>query len=55
MNCCGIDAENLCKQLECNIKETKEGIQVDIRPKDSKKVESLKALVKGCRDFCGCC
>jgi hypothetical protein len=54
-NCCGIDLENVCNQLECNIKETKDGIQADIRPKDSTKVESLKALAKGCRDFCSCC
>ena len=54
-NCCGIDMENICSQLECNIKETKEGIQVDIKPKDSKKIESLKALAKGCQDFCGYC
>ncbi len=54
-SCCGIDVENICSQLECNISETKEGIQVDIKPKDPKKTESLKALAKGCRDFCGCC
>ena len=44
-NCCGIDIENICSQLECNIKETKDGIQMDIRPKDSTKVESLMCLM----------
>ena len=54
-NCYGIDIENLCSQLECSFKETEKGVQVDIRPKDPEKAESLKALIKGCRDFCGCC
>ena len=54
-NCCGVNLDNLCDQLECDITETDKGIQVDIRPKDAAKKESLKAMVKGCRDFCGCC
>ena len=54
-NCCGTNLENLCDQLECDIKETDKGIQVDITPKDAEKTDSLKAMVKGCRDFCGCC
>ena len=54
-NCCGMDMESLCSQVECKVKETKEGIQIEMRPKDPAKTESLKALAKACRDFCGCC
>lgn len=54
-NCCGVIIGSFCDQLECNIKETDKGIQIDIKPKDPKKTESLKALAKGCRDFCECC
>ena len=53
--CCGIDIEALCDQLECSVKETEKGIQVDIKPKDPSKAGSLKSLAKACRDFCGCC
>ena len=54
-NCCGMNIGDICNQLNCDVKETEKGIQVEITPKDSKKTESLKALVKGCKDFCGCC
>ena len=53
--CCMIDPETIHSQLECSFKETEKGIQVDIRPKDPSKAESLKALAKACKDFCGCC
>lgn len=54
-NCCGINIETLCDQLECDIKETDKGIQVDLKPKDPGKTGSFKAMVKECRDFSGCC
>ncbi len=54
-NCCGKDAKSICEQLECNVKETAKGIQVDISAKDASKTESLKALIKACHEFCGCC
>lgn len=53
--CCGKDAKSLCDQLECTVKETAAGIHVEIAAKDASKTESLKALVKAARDFCGCC
>ncbi len=53
-NCYGKDMNYLCEQLECKVKETPKGIQVDISAKDASKTESLKALVKACHDFCGC-
>ncbi len=55
MDCCGNDAKSLCDQLNCSVKETEKGIQVDIAPKDASKTKSLKALIKACKDFCGCC
>lgn len=55
MDCCGKDAKNLCEQLECKIKETPKGVQVEISAKDPAKTNSLKALIKACREFCGCC
>ena len=53
-NCCDVNIGDICSQLDCDVKETEKGIQVEITPKDSKKTESLKALAKGCNDFCGC-
>ena len=55
LNCCGKDAKSLCEQLECKAKETPKGIQVDISAKDPSKTSSLKALIKACRECCGCC
>lgn len=46
---------NHYKQFECKVTETQKGIQIDISAKDASKTESLKALAKACRDFCGCC
>jgi hypothetical protein len=54
MNCCEKDVTSVCDQLECQVKETPTGVQVDIRAKDASKTESLKGLVKACHDFCGC-
>ncbi len=54
-NCCGKDVKSLCEQIECQAKETPNGIQVEITAKDASKTESLKALVKAVRGFCGCC
>ena len=53
--CCGKDMKSLCEQLECQVEETKTGIQVEITAKDASKTESLKAMVKAVRGFCGCC
>jgi hypothetical protein len=53
-SCCGKDVKSLCDQLECKTKETPNGIQVEITAKDASKTESLKAMVKAVRDFCGC-
>lgn len=55
MDCCGKDKRNLCEQLECKVKETPKGVQVEISAKDPSKTDSLKALIKACREFCGCC
>jgi len=54
-NCCGKEMKSLCDQLECQVKETTNGVHVEIAAKDPAKTESLKALVKAARDFCGCC
>ncbi|MDD5432666.1 MAG: hypothetical protein PHO70_06765 [Candidatus Omnitrophica bacterium] len=54
-SCCGKDMKSICEQLECKVKETQNGVQVDIKAKDASKTESLKALVKACHDFCECC
>lgn len=54
-NCCGKDSKSLCDQLRCKVTETPEGIKVDISAKDPKKAGSLKAIIKACKEFCGCC
>jgi len=54
-NCCGKDMKKLCEQLECKVVETPKGVQVNISAKDPSKTGSLKALLKACREFCGCC
>ena len=54
VNCCGTNGGNICEQLECKVTETDKGIRVEVAPKDKTKVASLKALAKGCKDFCGC-
>ncbi len=28
-NCCGKDVKSLCEQLECNVKETQKGVQIE--------------------------
>ena len=53
-NCCGFDAKDLCSQFDFQIKETKEGVQVEVKPKDASKADSLKAMAKACKDFCKC-
>jgi len=53
--CCSIDPELIHSQFDCTCKETEKGLQVDIKPKDPSKADSLKALAKACKDFCGCC
>ena len=53
-NCCSKDMKSLCEQLDCNVKETQKGIQVEITAKDVSKTESLKALFKAFHDFCEC-
>ena len=52
--CCGNDMSSFCEQFECKVTETKTGVQVDIKAKDASKTESLQALAKACKDFCGC-
>jgi hypothetical protein len=53
-SCCGKDVKSLCEQVECRLSETKDGVQVEITAKDASKTESLKAMVKAVRGFCGC-
>lgn len=55
MKCCGVDVEKMCNQFECNVQETDSGIKVEVTPKDKAKGSAFKALVKACREFCGCC
>ena len=47
--------KSFCEQLECKVEETKTGIHVEFTAKDALKTESLKAMVKAVRGFCGCC
>jgi hypothetical protein len=54
-DCCGKDRKAISEQFECKVTETQKGIQIDINAKDASKTDSLKALAKACRDFCGCC
>ena len=53
-SCCGKDGKSVCEQFDCKVSETQKGVQIDLTPKDASKTDSLKALAKACRDFCGC-
>ncbi len=53
--CCSFDPEFIHDQFDCTCKETEKGLQLDIKPKDPAKADSLKALAKACKDFCSCC
>jgi hypothetical protein len=53
-SCCGKDGKSICDQFDCKVTETAKGLQIDLTPKDPSKTDSLKALAKACRDFCGC-
>ncbi len=52
--CCSKDGKSFCEQLDCNVKETDKGIQIEITAKDNSKTGSLKAFIKAFHDFCGC-
>ncbi len=52
-NCCSKEGKSICEQLDCAVKETAQGIQVEISAKDPSKMESLKTLIKALHDFCG--
>ena len=54
-NCCGMDMKSICERFNCDVKETANGVQINVTPKDPEKVDSLKGLAKACKDFCGCC
>jgi hypothetical protein len=54
-SCCGKDGKSICEQFDCKVSETQKGVQIDLTSKDPSKTDSLKALAKACRDFCGCC
>lgn len=53
--CCCMDLESLRDQFDFSSKETEKGVQIEISAKDPSKTDSLKALIKACHDFCGCC
>ncbi|HWR98691.1 MAG TPA: hypothetical protein VN317_09755 [Candidatus Methanoperedens sp.] len=53
--CCGKDVKLPCEQLECKVEETKTGVRLEITAKDASTTESLQAMVKAVRGFCGCC
>ena len=58
MDCCSfpMDPKSLCENFNCKIEETKEGVQINITPKDPAKSESLKSFVKSWKDlfYCKC-
>jgi hypothetical protein len=56
MNCCGIpiDFQSMCKDFNCQVRETEEGIQINLSPKDPSKAPALKSMVKACKELCDC-
>lgn len=55
INCCGTDCKDLKEKFSCDIRETKEGVVIEVKPKDPSKADSLKAMVKACKDIgCDC-
>lgn len=57
MFCCKTDQCNLSEQFDFTINNTKEGIIIDVKPKDKSKVDSLQKLAEAYKDFCdgNCC
>jgi hypothetical protein len=49
-----MDPKSLCENFNCKIEETKEGVQINITPKDPAKAESLKSLVTSWKDLFDC-
>ena len=54
-DCCGKEIKNCCDQVKCKVTETPKGVQIEVTAKDPSKTSSLKALIKACKEFCGCC
>ncbi len=55
MNCCSLsDCNQLTEQLNFNVRETEDGVTVEVTPKDPKKVGALKKLADGMKSFCNC-
>jgi len=52
ISCC-CDKLDLCKDFECKIDETSDGINISITGKDKKKVEALKTMIKACNELKG--
>lgn len=54
MMCCRSDHKTWRDKVNIKSEETEDGIQWTVSPKDKSKVESFKAMVRGCRDLCDC-
>ena len=54
-DCCGTPWSEFMKdKLECKIEETEKGIRIEVTPKDPKKRQAFKDMMKSCKDFCDC-
>ncbi len=56
MDCCSVimDMKSMCQNFNCKFEETETGFRIDVSPKDPKKAEALKSLLKACRELCDC-
>ena len=57
INCCSSKDCNWNEKFDISVVNSKEGISINVKPKDKTKVESLQKLAESYKDFCGddCC
>lgn len=57
MNFCNTKDCNWNEKFDFSVQNSKEGVIIEVKPKDKTKVESLQKFAKAYKDFCGgdCC
>lgn len=57
IHCCSTKDCNWNEKFDISVTNSKEGITIDVKPKDKSKVESLQKFAAAYKDFCDsdCC
>ncbi|MBI4388692.1 MAG: hypothetical protein HY580_00805 [Nitrospinae bacterium] len=54
-DCCqSLCSEFMRNRLDVKVEEIKDGIRIDVKPKDSAKVKPFQEAVKNWKEFCEC-